>query len=120
MSKVYVVQNQHRLDRTNGTLVPKFDLKPAEAYGQLEYLLNPSASPFRPEAVLAELHAGLANFGPQDFLLLIGNPVLIGLAVAIAADLNDGQVKLLQWSGKDRRYIPIEVSALFTFPEQVG
>jgi hypothetical protein len=42
-------------------------------------------------------------------LLLIGNPILIGCAVAIAARANAGRVKLLQWSGTDQRYVTVQV-----------
>ncbi len=107
---VYVVQAQHRFDHTLGQLVPKYDLSRAESYGRLEYLLSPSANPFNPSAIIPELTEKLRNFGDGDCLLLIGNPALIGFATAIAADMNEGRVKLLQWSGKERRYI--EISAV--------
>lgn len=115
MKTVYVVQNQHRLNGKSHCLEPKFDLSPAEEFGQLSYLLNPSASPFRPESVIQELHEKLKDFGPGDHLLLVGNPVLIGFAVAIAAHYSGGEVSLLQWSGKAKRYINITTSGLFTF-----
>lgn len=113
---VFVVQEQHRFDHSIGRLVPKFDLSPAEQHGRLVYLLSPTASPFSlgsvdtPGTVLAELMDKLQQFGDDDHLLLIGNPVLIGVATAIAADCNDGRVRLLQWSGKDRRYISVSAS----------
>ena len=116
MNRVFVVQNQQRRNRHTGELEPKFDLTPAEDYGELVYLLSPSASPFRPEPIVSELQQKLIHFEQGDYLLLVGNPVLIGLSVAIAADANDGEVSLLQWSGKEQRYIAVRVSGLFTFP----
>lgn len=112
--RVFVVQKTMRWDSTKGELVPKFDVSPAAEYGTVDYLLSPTASPFRPEALLGELHDKLKDFGPEDHLLLIGNPVLIGMAVAIAADYTDGEVKVLQWSGKARKYLPVAISGLFT------
>lgn len=113
--RVFVVQNQHFFDRTKGQYVPKFDMTPAEEFGRLVYLLSPTASPFRPESIIEELRIKLHDFGPGDHLLLVGNPVLIGLATAIAASMNRGRVSLLQWSGKkEQRYIAVEARGLFT------
>jgi len=109
MSKVFVVQNQHRWDPAKGAFVPKFDLTSATKYGELVYLLTPTAAPFNSGPVINELRDKLAFFGDDDCLLLIGNPVLIGCAVAIASEVNNGRVRMLQWSGTDRRYVPVQV-----------
>jgi len=45
---------------------------------------------------------------------LIGNPVLIGITCTVAAAQNKGSVRLLQWSGKNKKYIPITVKNLLT------
>lgn len=107
-SRVYVIQQQLRFDANKQRLVEKFDLEPARAHGEVHFLLSSNAAPFNSEPIIAELHDKLADFTQDDFLLLVGNPCIIGFAVAIAADkISLGQVKLLQWSGKDRRYIPV-------------
>jgi hypothetical protein len=116
-SRVFVVQNQHRWDRDAGKFVPKFDLTPASALGQMVFCLSPTASPFRAEPIIKELKDKLADFSDADYLLLVGNPVLIGFATAIAADANDGNIRLLQWSGKDQRYILVDARDLFTSVE---
>jgi hypothetical protein len=113
MNRVFVVQNQHRWDRDKQKFEPKFDLEPAAEFGELTYLLSPTAAPFRPEPVIAELKQKLQDYRDGDHLLLVGNPVLIGFAVALAADANEGRVSLLQWSGKDQRYIAVEAQNLF-------
>jgi hypothetical protein len=114
--RVFVVQNQQKFDHSLGKLVPKFDLKPAEQHGELVYLLSPTAAPFSPDGPLSDIHSALHDYhSERDCLLLIGNPVLIGFAVTIAADKSEtGQVRLLQWSGKDRAYILVEAS-IFPF-----
>lgn len=111
--RVFVVQKTMRWDQTKGELVPKFDVSPAEEYGQVEYLLSPTASPFRPETLLGELHQKLKDFNEDDYLLLVGSPVLIGIAVGIAADYTDGMVNVLQWSGKAGKYTPVEIRGMF-------
>lgn len=113
MSKVYVVQNPHRLNHDTGSLEPKYNLESAHEFGKIVYLLSPTASPFNPDHLIKELQEKLVDFGDEDKLLLIGNPVLMGLAVAIAADANNGKVNLLQWHGKTHKYIVVTIDNLF-------
>lgn len=105
---VYVVQDHRRYNRDTGEYESVHDLSPAEEYGELRYLLTPTAAPWSPDTVLPDLWAGLAQFGDEDFLLLNGNPILIGWATAVAADVNDGHVSFLQWHGRERRYTPVK------------
>lgn len=112
MSRVYIVQNALRKDE-GGTLRPKYNFNPATEYGQLVYLLGPSASPFHPHSYLGELQAKLRNFGDNDFLICVGNPILLAVAATIAADANEGRVRFLQWSGEDRKYLEVDVNGIF-------
>jgi len=97
-----------RFDQDKGELVPRFEsIEKAERWGDLYYLLSPGQHPFRADLALGDLHEKLVEFSDGDYLLLIGNPVLIGMAVAIAANYNDGRVKFLQWSGKFKEYSEI-------------
>jgi hypothetical protein len=111
MSRVFVIQNQHRMN--NGTLQPKFDLQPAEKFGELHYLLSPTARPFSSEHVIGELRDKLRDITCEDYLLLIGNPILIGFAVAIASWITGGKIKVLQWDGKLRAYIAVTADLRF-------
>ena len=107
-SIVYVVQKQMRFDNKSGELVPRFDLDPASKFGEFKYLLSPTASPFKVDSILKDLKRSLQEYTSNDWLLLIGNPCLIGWAVSLAAHYNGGQVNLLQWSGKDQSYLPVQ------------
>lgn len=113
MSRVFVVQNQHHFDNRTSQLVPKFNFETAYAYGDLKFLLSPTAAPFQLDGIIQQLHENLADFSEDDYLLLVGNPVLIGITVAIAADSTGGNVKMLQWNGKEQRYLPIEARGIF-------
>ena len=104
---VFAVQQPHRWNGKK--LVPTFDLRPAEEYGEIEFLLSPSAAPWDTVSIVDELQEKLHNYTDEDYLLLIGNPVLIGLTVAIAANMN-GAVNCLQWSGKDKKYICVSAN----------
>ena len=114
---VYVPQNQTRRNE-QGTIVPRFDLSAAEPFGKIKYLLSPTAKPFltglsdsNPKMLL-QLREGLRTFSDDDYLLLIGNPALIGLTAAIAAQYNDGNIKFLQWSRDS--YLPVIVEDMFS------
>jgi hypothetical protein len=112
MPHVYVVQNQLALGRT-GVLEPKFDLSPALVWGELCELLPEKMPPFDSRPVIERLRQRLVTFCDADSLLLIGNPVNMGLAVAVAAGFNGGRVALLQWSGTRRQYVRVEASQIF-------
>lgn len=116
--RVFIVQNQHRWDKGACAFLPKFDLSSAAKYGTPVHLLGPSAAPFRPGSVVQEMQEKLRDFCDNDYLLLIGNPVLIGIAFAIAADANEGTVRALQWNGREGCYIPVEVPGVF--PRRAG
>lgn len=105
---VWIV-TQTLVRNTDGVLVPKFpemELQVSE-YGDPRYLLRPSCAPWNPRPVVAELYEKLATFGPEDFLVLSGDPQLLAMAFAVAALSNEGVVNTLHWSGRERRYTKI-------------
>lgn len=105
--RVFVVQQTHRAD-PSGQLVPKYDLSPAERHGELIYLLSPTARPWRPEPIVIELRQKLADYrAEQDSILLVGNPILLGLACAIASEMDGGRLVLLQWDGRRKEYVGV-------------
>lgn len=109
MSRVYIVQKQMRWDTQAEKLVPRFNLDSAEQYGDMEFLLSPTAAPFSGQPIVDEMRHKLQHFQEEDYLLLVGNPVLIGWAMTLASQYSD-RVKALQWSGKDQSYIPVEAN----------
>lgn len=112
---VYVVQQPQRWNHEKQAMESAFDVVEAEEFGDLVYLLSPMAKPFNVEdSILGQIKEGLARFCDEDYLLLIGNPVLIGITCTVAAGQNNGSVRLLQWSGKNKKYIPITVKNLLT------
>lgn len=111
MGRVYAVQQQ-RL-RQGGELVDKFDFTEARSYGEIIVMLQHSATPFDMPPVIKALHEHLQHITKDDWIILTGNPVLIGLAVAIAADYLDGCLRILQWSGSTDSYIPITLENLY-------
>lgn len=92
-----------------GEIVPKLDLSSAAKFGEPVVLLDGRASPFNPKQAAHDIAYGLRDMQEQDFLLLVGNPVFIGLASVAAAEHVDN-LRFLVWSGKEQRYIIVEES----------
>jgi hypothetical protein len=113
MSRVFVVQQTMSKDRRTGLLSPRFDMTPAEEFGDIVCLLTPNAKPFNPVPVIEELREKLIDFSDDDYLLCAGSPILIGWATAIAAYNNEGRVAMLQWSGINKSYAPVEAMVLY-------
>lgn len=98
MSKVYITQ------------ATPHDLTPAMRYGQPVLLLKQAKDQtFAPQPVLRHLKNELKDFCDDDYLLLVGDPIAMALAVNVAAQMNRGRVKLLKWSKRHEGYFPIEV-----------
>ena len=113
MSLVYIVQDQKTRDQTTGELVSRFNFGDAARFGELRFLLGPGANPFTPnESVIRELATKLAKFTTEDYLLLTGNPCIIGWATFFAATITEGELKMLQWHGKERKYMVISANLL--------
>ena len=96
---VYVVQE-----------VPKFNVLPARKYGELELMLPPGQITLSAGPTVNRLKHKLRNFTDMDYLLLIGDPLAIGLAVAIASNANRGKARLLKWGRQEKQYYPLNVN----------
>lgn len=112
MPTVYVIQNHASYDKSTGLMVPRYDLSPAEKFGELVFLLSPVTVPNKPANAVKELRKKLCNFSDNDYLLLIGNPCFIGWATAIAADMNGGKVAMLQYNGSRQQYYVVKADGL--------
>ena len=57
-----------------------------------------------------ELRRLLKNYTSKDYLLLSGDPAIIGLACTIASDINSGRFNLLKWDRQEKVYYPLEIN----------
>jgi hypothetical protein len=111
LSTVFITQVPHRLNRETGELEP-LDMSAAREWGDPRVILTPGANPFTSmPAIVDDLHASLKDIGDQDYLILVGNPAIMGVAACIAAQYLKGKLRVLQWSGKAQRYNLIEANA---------
>lgn len=97
---VFVVQERSRLD-----------IRPAEEYGRIELLLQERDQMYDMDAATRRIFNKLHRFTEQDYILPIGHPTAIAVAVAIATRMNGGRAKLLVWNNQpgNRHYSSTQV-----------
>ena len=90
---------------------PKFNIMGALKYGKLKVLLKENTQIVLSSGpVMYELRKLLKDYNSNDYLLLSGDPSVIGLACAIASDINSGKFKLLKWDRQEKVYYPLEIN----------
>ncbi len=83
----------------------------ASDFGVLEFILPARENMmFSPIPTITRIKKALKEFNDEDFLLLIGDPAAIGVAVHIALQNNRQKAKLLKWDRREYRYYPVEVT----------
>lgn len=112
MPRVFVVQKAIKAIRGGDGQTIKhasmFDLSPAEKFGDVEILNEPGDLSLMPFRAVKHLKEKLKNFSDNDFIIPMGDPVLIGATIAIASAMNHGKVKILRWDKHDSAYTPLE------------
>ena len=90
---------------------PKINIMGAAQYGVFRFLL-PELSQiiFSPGPLIFKLRKGLKDYRQKDFLLLTGDPAIIGVACSIVSDITNGKYQLLKWDKQERKYYPIEIN----------
>jgi len=90
---------------------PKINILGAAEYGTFKFLLPElSQMIFSPGPLIFKLRKGLKDYNTEDFLLLTGDPAIIGVACSIVADITAGKFNLLKWDKQERKYYPIHVN----------
>ena len=87
MAKVYAIQE-----------TPGKNLLAATNFGELEFLLPATT----------RIRSSLEFFTKDDYLLLVGDPVSIGIATYYAG-MNSKKVNMLKWDNREYKYFPVEV-----------
>ena len=90
---------------------PKINIMGAAEFGTFKFLL-PELSQiiFSPGPLIFKLRKGLQNYRPSDFLLLTGDPAIIGVACSIVSDITNGKYQLLKWDKQERKYYSIDIN----------
>ena len=106
-SIVYVIQEIPGTQAGN----PKINIMGASQYGQFKFLLPEfSQIIFSPGPLVYKLRQGLKKFKVKDYLLLTGDPAIIGVACSIVSDITHGKYNVLKWDKQERKYYPIAIN----------
>ena len=106
-STVYVIQHIPGTQAGN----PKINIMGASHYGQFKFLLPEfSQMIFSPGPLIYKLRQGLKDYHVKDYLLLTGDPAIIGVACSIVSDITNGKYNVLKWDKQERKYYPIEIN----------
>jgi|TARA_R110000803_G_scaffold38675_4_gene83613 hypothetical protein len=82
----------------------------AERFGKLQLLLpEGSQLVLSSGPTVRKLNNKLKDFNDEDYLLLAGDPAVIGISCAIAADKNRGKFNCLKWDKMEHKYYPLEI-----------
>jgi len=105
--KVYVLQE---LPGTRAGS-PKINIMSASKFGEFKFLLPEfSQIIFSPGPLIFKLRSLLKDYTIKDYLLLTGDPAIIGVACSIVSEFTNGKYNLLKWDKQDRIYYPIEIN----------
>ena len=109
-NKVYVIQ--HIAGTKAGR--PKINIMGASRYstsGKFKFLLSEDSQMiFSPGPLIFQLRQKLRDFTSEDYLLLTGDPAIIGVACSIVSDITNGKYKLLKWDKQESKYYPISIN----------
>ena len=109
-SRVFVIQEIAGTQAGN----PKINIMGASTYsssGKFNFLLPEfSQIIFSPGPLIYKLRKGLKDFRKEDYLLLTGDPAIIGVACSIVSDITNGKYNVLKWDKQERKYYPIEIN----------
>ena len=106
-SIVYIIQEVPGTREGN----PRINIMGASKYGQFKFLLPESSQIiFSPGPLVFKLRSLLKNFNEDVYLLLTGDPAIIGVACSIVSDMTNGKYNLLKWDKQERTYYPISIN----------
>ena len=90
---------------------PKINITGALEYGDFKFLLPElSQLMWSPGPLIFQLRKLLKDYTPDDYLLLVGDPAIIGVACSIVSDITNGKYKLIKWDRQERKYYPIKIN----------
>ena len=98
---VYVIQQP----------APNINILSASDFGYLVICL-----PNRDQAILStapyvqKMQKNLQDFRKEDYLLAVGDPVIIGISTAAVCDITNGQFNMLKWDRENQCYYNVKIN----------
>ena len=65
-------------------------------------------------SIIFKLKNLVRDFKPTDYLLLTGDPAIIGVVCCLVSDITNGKFNLLKWDRQEKKYYPIEIDVYGT------
>jgi hypothetical protein len=107
VNKVYVIQELPGTKEGR----PKYNIVGAQKYGNIKILLpEHSQIILSPGPLVFKLRQLLKDYTSEDYLLLTGDPAIIGVACSIVSDMTNGRFNLLKWDRQEKTYYPVEIN----------
>jgi hypothetical protein len=89
------------------------DVSEALEFGSLQVVIpadmQVTANEDKRERVVMMIEDALETFSDNDYLLLSGDPVSIGICFTVAALNNKGKVRALKWDRIEEKYYPVSI-----------
>ena len=97
---VYVVQQP----------APNINILSASDFGYLVICLpNREQAIYSTAPYTQKMQKNLQDFRKEDYLLAVGDPVIIGISTATVSNVTNGQFNMLKCDKREHRYYPLEV-----------
>lgn len=80
------------------------DISDAKRYGQLRAVFGNPRKPYDTDAMISKARRVLDNWLPGDYLLMIGDPALCAVCMAIVAE-REGIINVLSWDRNTFQYV---------------
>ena len=97
---VYVVQQP----------APNINILSASDFGYLVICLpNREQAIYSTAPYTQKMGKNLQDFRKEDYLLAVGDPVIIRISTATVSNVTNGQFNMLKWDKREHRYYPLEV-----------
>jgi len=109
MSVVYCVTEP--ITYKDGIVVPLFDISPAREFGEIRILTEHNQSMTASVPMVRMIREKMKGFCDADYILPVGDPVVIATVAAIASDLNHGYFQMLKWNKRMRQYDVYKINA---------
>lgn len=94
---------------------PVLNFSSATRWGKLQSIFQPRENLGVDSGwAIERAHAALRSFGDDDYLILSGDPVAIGLCVHLAAAANAGRVQILKWDRQEKLYYEVALDFVKT------
>ena len=100
---VYVVQHP----------APNINILSASDFGYFVICL-PNSGPesqaiYSTAPFVRKMKKNLQDFRKKDYLLAVGDPVIIGISTAAVSEVTACEFNILKWDKREHRYYPLEV-----------